>query len=86
MVYTETISKFESLRLCVSRLFLCVSICFSQIGFCRPFRTKLNLKTAVQDAKAMQDFDSESLLMGAEHSQKVKAAPIKSDYGLKDPR
>ncbi len=43
-----------------------------------------NLKTAVQDAKAMQDFDSESLLMGAEHSQKVKAAPIKSDYESKD--
>ncbi len=45
---------------------------------------KIILKTAVQDAKAMQDFDSESLLMGAEHSQKVKAAPIKSDYGSKD--
>ncbi len=45
---------------------------------------EFNLKTAVQDAKAMQDFDSESLLMGAEHSQKVKAAPIKSDYGSKD--
>ncbi len=45
---------------------------------------RFNLKTAVQDAKAMQDFDSESLLMGAEHSQKVKAALIKSDYGSKD--
>ncbi len=44
----------------------------------------LNLKTAVQDAKAMQDFDSESLLIGAEHSQKVQAAPIKSDCGSKD--
>ncbi len=43
-----------------------------------------NLETAVQDAKAMQDFDPQSLLMGAEHSQKVKAAPIKSDCGSKD--
>ena len=42
------------------------------------------LNPAVQDAKAMQDFDSESFLMGAEHSQKVKAAPIKSGYGSKD--
>ncbi len=43
----------------------------------------LNLKTAVQDAKPMQDFDSESLLMGAEHPKKVKAAPFKSDYRSK---
>ena len=42
------------------------------------------LDSAVQDTKAMQDFESESLLMGAEHSQKVKAAPIKSDCGSKD--
>ena len=42
------------------------------------------LDSAVQDDKAMQDFESESLLMGADHSQKVKAAPIKSDYGSKD--
>jgi hypothetical protein len=32
----------------------------------------------------MQDLESESLLMGAEHSQTVKAAPIKSDYGSRD--
>jgi len=32
----------------------------------------------------MQDLESESLLMGAEHSQKVKAAPIKSDSGSRD--
>ena len=38
----------------------------------------------VQDNKVMQDFDSESLSMGADHSQKVKAAPIRSDYGSKD--
>ena len=44
----------------------------------------LNLETAVQDNKVMQDFELESLPMGAEHSQKVKAAPIGSDYGSKD--
>ena len=43
-----------------------------------------NPDSAVQDAKAMQDFESESLLMGVEHSQKVKATPIESDYGSKD--
>ena len=43
-----------------------------------------NLDSAVQDAKAMQDLESESLLIGAEHSHKVKAAPIKSDYGSRD--
>jgi hypothetical protein len=32
----------------------------------------------------MQDFELESLSMGAEHSQKVKAAPIESDSGSKD--
>jgi hypothetical protein len=42
------------------------------------------LDSAVQDAKAMQDLESKSLLMGAEHSQTVKAAPIKSDYGSRD--
>ena len=42
------------------------------------------LETAVQDDKVMQDFESESLLMGGDHSQKVKAPPIKSDYGSKD--
>ena len=45
---------------------------------------QFNLETAVQDDKVMQDFDSESLLMGGDHSQKVKAPPIKSDYGSKD--
>ena len=40
-----------------------------------------NLDSAVQDAKAIQDLESESLFVGAEHSQKVKAAPTKSDYG-----
>ena len=42
------------------------------------------LKTAVQSGKVMQDFESESFSMGAEHSQKVKAAPIENDYGSKD--
>ena len=44
----------------------------------------LNLETAVQDNKVMQDFESESFPMGADHSQKVKAAPIGSDYGSID--
>jgi pimeloyl-ACP methyl ester carboxylesterase len=42
------------------------------------------LETAVQDDKVMQDFELESLLMGGDHSQKVKAPPIRSGYGLKD--
>lgn len=45
---------------------------------------QLNLETAVQDDKVMQDFDSESILMGGDHSLKVKPPPIKSDYGSKD--
>ena len=32
----------------------------------------------------MQDFESESLTIGVEHSQKVKATPSVSDYGSKD--
>ena len=44
----------------------------------------LNLKTAVQDNKVMQNFDLESLPIGVEHSQNVKAAPIRSDYCSKD--
>ncbi len=32
----------------------------------------------------MQDFELESLTIGGEHSQKVKAPPIVSDYGSKD--
>ena len=43
-----------------------------------------NLETAVQDNKMMQDFELESLRMGADHSQMVKAAPIRNDYGSKD--
>ena len=43
-----------------------------------------NLKTAVQDNKVMQNFELESLSMEADHSQKVKAASIESDYGSKD--
>jgi hypothetical protein len=44
----------------------------------------LNLASAVQDAQAMQGLESESLLMGGEHSQKVKAPPIKIDSGSRD--
>jgi len=43
-----------------------------------------NLETAITNAPQMQNFDSESLLMGGDHSQKVKAPSIKSDYGSKD--
>jgi hypothetical protein len=42
------------------------------------------LETAVQDDKVMEDFELESLLMGGDHSQKVKASPIRSNYGSKD--
>ena len=42
------------------------------------------LETAVQDDKVMQNFELESLAMGADHSQRVKAAPIASDYSSKD--
>jgi hypothetical protein len=35
----------------------------------------INLETAVQDDKVLQDFELESLLMGGDHSQKVKAPP-----------
>ncbi len=42
------------------------------------------LKTAVQGDKVMQDFELESLTIGGEHSQKVKAPSIVSDYGSKD--
>ena len=46
--------------------------------------SKLNLETAVQDNKVMQDFELESLRMGTDHSQMVKATPTGSDYGSKD--
>jgi uncharacterized protein len=42
------------------------------------------LETAVQDDKVTQDFELELLLMGGDHSQKVKEPPIRSDYGSKD--
>ena len=45
---------------------------------------KLNLKMAVQGDKVMQNFESESLAMGVDHSLRVKATPIASDYGSKD--
>jgi hypothetical protein len=48
------------------------------------WRRPIILETAVQGDKVMQSFELESLLMGAEHSQKVKAAPIESDYSSKD--
>ena len=45
---------------------------------------KLNLETAVQDNKVMQGVESESFPMGDDHSHKVKAAPIRRDYGSID--
>jgi YfiH family protein len=44
----------------------------------------LNLDSAVRNDKAMQDFESESLSIGGDHSQKMKTLPIKSGYGSKD--
>lgn len=52
--------------------------------FFRLHKELMILKTAVEGDKVMQDFELESLLMGGDHSQKVKAPPIKSDYGSKD--
>lgn len=46
------------------------------------FVVVLNLDSAVGEAKAVQGFESESLLIGAEHSQKVN--PIKSSYDSKN--
>jgi hypothetical protein len=42
------------------------------------------LETAVQDDKVMEDFELESLLMGGDHSQKVKEPSIRSDSNSKD--
>lgn len=47
-------------------------------------RIHFNLEPAVQDNKVMQYLELKSLPMGADHSQKVKAAPIESDYGSKN--
>ncbi len=47
-------------------------------------KSAFNLETAVQGDKVMQDFELGSLTIGGEHSQKVKAPPIVSDYGSKD--
>jgi hypothetical protein len=43
-----------------------------------------NLEAAVGPSQKVQDFESESLAMGVEHSQTVKATPIASGYGSKD--
>jgi len=48
------------------------------------FVFRLNLETAIQGDKVMQDFESGSFAMGVDHSQKVKATPIANDYGSKD--
>lgn len=48
------------------------------------FRRYLNLKKTVGDEKVMQGFELESLFMEADIPWMMKAASIKSDYGLKD--
>ena len=50
----------------------------------RELSSPLTLESAVQDNKVMQDFELESLPIGADHSQMVKAAPIGSDSKSKD--
>jgi F-type H+-transporting ATPase subunit gamma len=50
----------------------------------KPSLVAINLEAAVQDDKVMQDFDLESLLMRGDHSQKVKAPPVRSNYGSKN--
>jgi hypothetical protein len=44
----------------------------------------INLETAVQGDKVMQDFELESLAVAGDYSQMVKAPAIASDYGSKD--
>jgi hypothetical protein len=48
------------------------------------FMNIIILDSAVRNDKAMQDFESESLSIAGDHSQTVKAPPIKSGYGSKD--
>jgi exodeoxyribonuclease V beta subunit len=43
-----------------------------------------NLETAIGPKQKVQDFESESLTIEVEHSQKEKATPSASDYGSKD--
>jgi hypothetical protein len=50
---------------------------------CKSTPPPFNLETAAHDDKAMQGFDLESLLM-SDRSQKVKAPPIRRDYGSKN--
>ncbi|MFI5344309.1 MAG: hypothetical protein ACHQUC_08830, partial [Chlamydiales bacterium] len=47
-------------------------------------RKQIILETAIGLSQKVQDFESESLEMGADHSQKVKAAPISNDSDSKD--
>jgi len=51
---------------------------------CAIAKQALNLETAVQDGKVMQDFELEPRPAGGDHSQKVKAPPAGSGYGSKD--
>jgi len=45
---------------------------------------RLNLETAVRDAKLAQDLELESLCSGAGHSQVVKDRPTENDSGSRD--
>ncbi len=62
----------------------CISRIDWQIIKKLPKKTIFILETAVRNDKVMQDFELESLPIGGDHSQKVKATPIGSDYGSKD--
>lgn len=45
---------------------------------------RLNLKIAAKAGPKVQCFDSQRLPVGAGHSQKVKAPPVRSGCGSKD--
>jgi hypothetical protein len=50
-----------------------LNVIFSAKKALLSMKDMFNLETAVQDDKVMQDFEIESLLMGGNHSQNVKA-------------
>jgi conjugal transfer mating pair stabilization protein TraG len=54
--------------------------CHSEFGALENF----NLETAVQDDEVVQDFETEPLPAGGDHSQKVKELHAGSGYGSKD--
>ena len=54
------------------------------MSFYKQKKEYIILETAVQGDKVMQGFESESFLTGGDHSQMVKAPPVKNDSGSKD--